>query len=339
MATNPYSSQSASGYNSSPPPDGGEETEANRVKWSTIRTKLSDVLKTFAEAIDSAVSSAFSKVINTDSNENNAMAGSLAFTSSELTIASGSVAATRSQHTIDTESDAASDDLANITTGSVTDGCVLYLSAANTARTVVVKHEATGAGQIHLAGGQDVILDDTNKSLVLIRRGTDWYELKSPGGIVLATEQATTSGTEIDFTGIPPGTKRITVMLFGVSTTGTSEILLQIGDSGGVETSAYVSNVTLLLTTTLATDNSTAGFLVSDANAAGSTYHGKIELVLENSATFTWVSGMNMTRSDGSRVLTGAGSKSLSAELDRIRLTTVGGSDTFDAGVMNIQYE
>jgi len=35
----------------------------------------------------------------------------------------------------------------------------------------------------------------------------------------------------------------------------------------------------------------------------------------------------------------GAGTKTISGVLDRIRLTTVNGTDTFDAGSVNILYE
>lgn len=96
---------------------------------------------------------------------------------SELTISSGSVTPTQGVHTIDTESDAASDDLANIVTTNLDDGSLLIISAANAARTVVVKNEATGAGEIHTATGDDVTLDDVNQYLVLVRSGADWYEV------------------------------------------------------------------------------------------------------------------------------------------------------------------
>lgn len=59
----PYSSQTVTNYNSNPPPDDGSQTEANRVKWATIKTKLSDPLNTFASAINTAISTAFGKII------------------------------------------------------------------------------------------------------------------------------------------------------------------------------------------------------------------------------------------------------------------------------------
>jgi hypothetical protein len=50
-----YSSQSASGYNSSPPSDDGTASESNKVKWSTFKTKLSDPVKTLSEAVNTAL--------------------------------------------------------------------------------------------------------------------------------------------------------------------------------------------------------------------------------------------------------------------------------------------
>lgn len=202
MATNPYTSVSSSGYNSGPPADDGTEVAANKILWATFKTKLADVLKTFSESINANVLSAFAKVINTDTDEQNAMAGSLAITSSELTIATGAVTAARSTHTVDTESDAASDDLDTIATGSVSDGCLLTISAANTARTIVVKHEAGGAGQIHTSTKQDVSLDDDSKTIMLQRNGTDWNEVGNVAPIFTqsfaSTNQTVTADTLLE---------------------------------------------------------------------------------------------------------------------------------------------
>ena len=101
----------------------------------------------------------------------------------ELTISSGAVTVTRNIHTIDTQSDAATDDLVTITTGTnVGEGSVLYLRAAHTARTVVVKH---GSGNVSLTEGRDVALDDNTKTLVLIYDGTGWVEARPAAETVL----------------------------------------------------------------------------------------------------------------------------------------------------------
>lgn len=66
MANNPYSTQSISGYNSSPPPDDGSQSSANQVEWAKHIDKIGDPLKTLAEAINSAVLSAFGQLLLTD---------------------------------------------------------------------------------------------------------------------------------------------------------------------------------------------------------------------------------------------------------------------------------
>jgi len=89
------------------------------------------------------------------------------------------------------------------------------------------------------------------------------------GAITSATAQASTSGTSIDFTSIPSWVKRITVMFNGVSLSGTSSILIQLGDSGGFENTGYVSTSVLSRDGTTPTGlTSTAGFVVVTAIAA-----------------------------------------------------------------------
>lgn len=157
----------------------------------------------------------------------------------------------------------------------------------------------------------------------------------SISAITLGTEQASTSGTAITFSSIPSGTKKITIMVAGVSTDGTEELLVKLGDAGGPEDSGYFSAVTTASATVAATD----GFLLNTGAAAAGIYHGAIILFLENSASFTWVANSNISRSDAADSFCGAGSKSLTAELDRVVITTTGTPDDFDEGVINIQYE
>lgn len=164
-------------------------------------------------------------------------------------------------------------------------------------------------------------------------------ELRNALGPVLATEQASTSGTAIDFTSIPSWVKSITVMLVGVSTNGTDDLLIQIGDSGGVETSGYLSvSVDLANLDVVTTTGFTTGFGVK-AGSATAVLHGALTLTLEDAANFTWVISGNVANTTTARLHPCAGSKSLSAALDRVRITTTGGANTFDAGAVNILYE
>ena len=159
----------------------------------------------------------------------------------------------------------------------------------------------------------------------------------SANKIILGTEQATTSGTAKDFTGIPAGVRRITIMFSGVSASGTDTILVQLGDAGGFETSGYVSCGSLI-DTAVATSSSTSGFIIRTANGAR-VCSGAMTLCLEDSASFRWTSTHNaMDTTASTATFCGAGVKALSAELTQIRIA-LSGSDTFDAGAINIQYE
>jgi len=150
--------------------------------------------------------------------------------------------------------------------------------------------------------------------------------------ITIATEQASTSGTSIDFTSIPAGVKRIKVMFNGVSTNGTSPIIIQLGDAGGVEPTGYVA----ASLSSGGNSTFTAGFGTAALTAADVIY-GCVTLDLMNAASFTWgASGVINTASIGLSI---SGRKSTSAVVDRVRITTVGGTDTFDAGAINIAYE
>jgi hypothetical protein len=138
--------------------------------------------------------------------------------------------------------------------------------------------------------------------------------------IVSGTSQASTSGTSIDFTGIPSWVKRITVMFNGVSTSGTSSIQLQIGTSSGVVSTGYLSH---------------SGFI-----------HGLASDVLYGPFVIT-TTGSNVWNASGSFFrdastdysIISTGTITLGGILDRVRITTVNGTDTFDAGSINILYE
>lgn len=157
--------------------------------------------------------------------------------------------------------------------------------------------------------------------------------------LVSGTEQATTSGTSIDFTSIPAWVKRITVQLVGVSTNGTSPLLIQIGDSGGIEATGYLGTSHSFSSGGVGGANFTTGFGIRAGLLATTVRHGAIVLTLEDSAAFTWVASGNVGCSDDTTASMTAGSKALSAALDRVRLTTVNGTDEFDAGGVNILYE
>jgi hypothetical protein len=152
------------------------------------------------------------------------------------------------------------------------------------------------------------------------------------------TAVASTSGTSIDFTSIPSWVKRITVMFSGVSTNGTSAVQVQLGDAGGVETTNYLGAIARSGAGTAGANNS-AGFLLEDSGSASVVRHGSIVITQLVSTTNTWSAFGVIGRSDSANAYMQGGSKALSATLDRFRITTVNGTDTFDAGTINIMWE
>ena len=157
--------------------------------------------------------------------------------------------------------------------------------------------------------------------------------------IVSGTSQASTSGTSIDFTGIPSWVKRITVMFNGVSTNGTSGLLIQIG-SGSFTTSGYLSSTGIIQTNGVTgATSATTGFIVMGFGA--NTDAISAALTLTNITGNVWVYAGNSYRT-GTNAGSGFSSASaltLSSTLDRVRITTVNGTDTFDLGSINILYE
>lgn len=152
-------------------------------------------------------------------------------------------------------------------------------------------------------------------------------------GLLNSMTAQNASGTSVNFTNIPVGVKRITVMFNGISTNGTSNIIVQLGTSGGFETSGYYSTSSNQADVTSATN----GILFCDGSAiaAAATYSGS--LIITNLSGNIWVASGCGIR-EGTNCGSIAGTKTLSSTLDRVRITTSSG-DAFDAGSVNILYE
>ena len=156
------------------------------------------------------------------------------------------------------------------------------------------------------------------------------------GGVITsgtAVNAATGSPTTIDFTGIPSWVKRISVMFAGVSGSGTSDILVQVGISTGVVTSGYVATS---ISSGGGTTASTAGFPMRNSTATN-TVSGIMIITLVD--TNAWVSMHSIKNSTTFTANGGGNVTNIGGTLDRIRITTVNGTDTFDAGTINILYE
>jgi hypothetical protein len=163
--------------------------------------------------------------------------------------------------------------------------------------------------------------------------------LTQGGSLTLATAQ-TASGTAVDFTSIPSWVKRVTVMFNGVSTNGTSIPEIRLGVSGTPEITGYSAAAGGILTANNTTrlNSSTSGFILAYSNGSTDSYSGSIVFTILNSSTNNWTCAGSLFDQAG-LLTTTSGAKSLSGTLNMIRITTQNGTDTFDAGTINISYE
>ncbi|HET8685964.1 MAG TPA: hypothetical protein VFM18_04790 [Methanosarcina sp.] len=153
-----------------------------------------------------------------------------------------------------------------------------------------------------------------------------------------ATAQASTSGTSINFSSIPSWVKEISIGIVGVSTSGSNQLIVQIGTGGTPTTTGYLSCGAYAGTTNTVVSNTvTTGFSTEGPSGAAVTRHGIITLL--NLGSNVWAMSSTQARSDSAYVHVGAGSITLGGVLDYIRITSVGSTDTFDAGTINIVYK
>jgi len=161
--------------------------------------------------------------------------------------------------------------------------------------------------------------------------------------IQLQTAVATTSGATKDFTSIPAGVKRVTLNLTGVSTTGNSPVVVQIGPSGGVETSGYLGCNFCSAASGFGNAAHTAYFSLTQTadggNLASSVRNGSLTFNLLEASSNTWTVTGIISHSDVDANVFTSGSKPLAGALSIVRLTTAGGSHTFDAGKVSVSWE
>ena len=203
---------------------------------------------------------------------------------------------------------------------------------------------ATTATNLASGSAGTVPYQSASGTTAMLAAGTAGQKLVSNGAsapswgssIVSGTAQNSTSGTSIDFTGIPSWVKRITVMFNGVSTNGSSLLLVQVG-AGSITGLGYVaasSNIQNASST--AVSNSPIGFNIYQ-NSPPEQLYGTMTISLMGSNV--WVASGTFSTSGTVCIINSAGDVGLSGTLDRIRITTVNGTDTFDAGSINILYE
>ena len=233
----------------------------------------------------------------------------------------------------------------DFTSGTAVDNYFTVDTVAN-ANTFTVNYGASLTSSGNVTGYY------SNKGLISIASpaeavaGTNTDRAVTPAGLntavnnivnskfVLDTAKASTSGTSIDFTGLPSWVKRITIMLNGVSTNGSDRKLIQLGTSGGIATTGYTSTGTRVSAAGTSSSTATNGMVFGSSSSSDGMY-GIITLALVSGNT--WVSCHEGSYGAGS--FQGGGGVSLGGTLTQLRVTTTDGTDTFDAGSINILYE
>lgn len=226
------------------------------------------------------------------------------------------------------------------TTGITSFGTV----AAGTFRRLVFSGVLTlthNATSLILPQGGNVVTA-AGDSLEAVSLGSGNWRVTSYQRVGSALVSGTTtslSGTSVDFTGIPSWVKQITLAIESLSTNGTAFPEIQIGDSGGIETSGYLSTTLACSSSnTVVGGASTSGFFLQSILAANA-LSGVMTLTLLDAATNRWnISGILNTNGSSTLIMV-AGTKPLSATLDRVRFTTSNGTDAFDGGTVNILYQ
>ena len=158
-------------------------------------------------------------------------------------------------------------------------------------------------------------------------------------GVPNSATAKSATGTAVDFTGIPSGTKRITVGFSGISTSGSSDIIIQLGTGSTTwVTSGYLGSANGGNTVVAATTYTTGLGLSKTGNvAAASVTNGTAQFMLIGSNV--WAGSTVNSNSNTNNTSWGSTSVSIGAPLTALRITMANGTDTFDAGTINILYE
>jgi hypothetical protein len=208
-------------------------------------------------------------------------------------------------------------------------------TASISGTTMTVTAVASGT----IAVGQVITGTGVTAGTVITALGTG---TGSTGTYTVSASQTVASTTitivGLDFLNIPSWVKRITISWKGVSTSGTSLPVIQLGTGGTptYTTTGYVGGSVNQVGTFTSFTN---GFGIFNAITAANIMTGMFTLTLQDSSTNSWVCSHSIVNTAGSNASYGDGYVSLSGTLTAVRNTTTNGTDTFDAGSINIQYE
>ena len=204
---------------------------------------------------------------------------------------------------------------------TITTSTTSFTGSGSSGATTITSSSVTGTIQVgQMLSGTGIA---SGASITAINGSTLTLSTANTG-----TVSGTITVVGVVFADIPSWAKRISVYLSGFSTSGTSAYLIQLGTASGFETSGYVGSYGNSLFS--------SGFLLA-SNTAANIFHG--EAVFSTIGNDVWIGALNFAVSSSASQSQGAGTKSMPGTLDRLRLTTVNGTDTLDAGLVNIIYE
>jgi hypothetical protein len=225
----------------------------------------------------------------------------------------------------------------NKTLTAYAEGQVFIFEAASTnTASPTLNVDSLGAKTIVWPDGSGLVGGDilANSRISVVYDGTNFQLLNISRPIyLLQTEQATTSGSTAEFTGLPTWIKEMVLTFAGVSTNGTNELLVQVGDTtSGYITTGYSGVGSRIEAAAVVTNGETTGFRVNTDNAS-SNLTGSVRITVEDSANGVWVASGSLASSDTNDAFVVAGSITVTGQPDRVRINTV---NTFDAGAINL---
>lgn len=246
--------------------------------------------------------------------------------------------------TIDLDANAASSDKLRITGTTTTTAITLAEGQTRLLRAAAawpITHGASlicpGSASYTCAAGDLVLAIGEAAGVVRLMIWKADGTAVSGTGLTLGSPVASTSGATVTFTAPFANVKRVSITFSGVSINGTNSIIVQIGPSGGVETTGYLGGAAFIAGSTGAA-NFTTGFGVVRIAAAASVVHGTCVLTLENATTNNWCASSVVATSDAASLYLGAGAKAITGELAKVTVT-VDGANNFDAGEINVAWE
>jgi len=143
------------------------------------------------------------------------------------------------------------------------------------------------------------------------------------------------SGVSSDVTSIPSWVTQILVKFANLSTNGTSIPILQLGDSGGIETTGYDGSASVVTSApSVAAASISNGLALTTSIVDTTLLNGQISISRISSSTNLWSMAFLGSFQGGGITVQSFASKALSAELTQLRLTTFGGTESFDSGRM-----